>query len=233
MKAISLFSGIGGLDLAAEWAGIETVLFCEKDPYCQKVLNKHWPYVPIVEDIRDVRGFPVDIVFGGYPCQPFSNAGKRRGTEDDRYLWPEMLRVIKECQPTWVVGENVAGHVSMGLDTVLLDMESAGYEVLPFVIPACAVNAPHIRKRTWVVAYAGSGWNGKQCKRIISEKNGIGKRDVHFWQQEPMPRRVADGIPRRVDRLRCLGNAVVPQQAYPLFAAITSLAARPMAQKDL
>ena len=165
MNHLSLFSGIGGLDLAAEWAGFETVGQCEWADYPTKVLEKHWPEVPRWRDIRTLtrESFyartglrTVDVVSGGFPCQPFSIAGKRRGQEDDRYLWPEMLRVIKELRPAWVVGENVAGIVSMALDQVLFDLESIGYSCQAFVIPACAVDAPHRRDRCAIVAHACS-----------------------------------------------------------------------------
>ena len=155
VKHLDLFSGIGGFALAARWVGWETVGFCEIDPYCQKVLRKHWPDIPIYEDIRELDGRTVghvDIITGGYPCQPFSVAGKQRGEADDRHLWPEFARLIREIRPRWVVGENVAGHISMGLDNVLADLEGFGYTWEAFVIPACAVNAPHKRDRVWVVA---------------------------------------------------------------------------------
>lgn len=171
---LDLFSGIGGFSLAASWTGgIETVAFCEIEPYCQKVLHKHWPDVPIYPDIKQLRGEDigsVDIVCGGFPCQPFSCAGKQRGKEDDRYLWPEMFRVIQETKPTWVIGENVANFVNMGLDDCVLDLESEGYEVQPFIIPACAVNAPHRRDRVWIVAHT-EGRNDRGRSREIQSKN--------------------------------------------------------------
>ena len=159
---LSLFSGIGGLDLAAELAGFRTVGQCELADYPMAVLEKHWPGLPRWRDIRTLTGDcfyeqtglrTVTVVSGGFPCQPFSTAGKRRGKDDDRYLWPEMLRVIQEIRPAWVVGENVAGLVSMALDTVLSDLESIGYACQAFVIPACAVDAPHRRDRVAIVSY--------------------------------------------------------------------------------
>ena len=165
---LSLFSGIGGLDLAAEMAGFRTVGQCEWADYPTKVLEKHWPDVPRWKDIRTLTGESfhektglrtVDIISGGFPCQPFSVAGKRRGKEDDRYLWPEMLRVISELRPTWVVGENVAGIVNMALDQVYADLENEGYSVQAFIIPACAVDAPHRRDRCAIVAHC----NNRQC----------------------------------------------------------------------
>ena len=332
---ISLFSGIGGIDIAAGWAGFETVLFCEKDEYCQKVLRKHWPDVPIIGDIRDVKkevmaesttqrlqvkqegkqpesvlyaergstkdrqagntiNQPITLVTGGFPCQPFGVAGKRAGKEDDRYLWPEMLRVIKEFKPTWVVGENVAGIINMALDTVCTDLEGEGYEVQPIVLPACSVNAPHRRYRVFIVAYASrerwgrwsngdekghdrtlqtkrpstgdkqetpadvtdtdierkqqSQGNIKEGRERISnsgedvtnsrcESYGHGEyrgsevfREEQaegclsgWWATEPELGRVAYGVPARVDRLKCLGNAVVPQQIYPILKYIAEI----------
>jgi len=158
-KHIDLFSGIGGFSLAARWAGFETVQFVEIDPFCRKVLNKNFPGVPIHDDIKTYKHSGASRPFlltGGFPCQPFSCAGKRRGAEDDRALWPEMLRVISEARPTWVIGENVGGFISMGLDDCISDLEAEGYTVQPFVIPACAVNAPHRRDRVWIVALTPS-----------------------------------------------------------------------------
>lgn len=198
MTHLSLFTGIGGLDLAAEAAGFKTVGQCEWADYPIKLLERHWPEVPRWRDIRSLTKesfyertgrWTVDVVSGGFPCQPFSLAGKRRGRKDDRYLWPEMLRVIKELRPAWVVGENVAGLVSMAesaenlnvegriinrlpdgdyyqaawirqedmlLMEFIKDLENVGYEVQAFVIPACAVGAPHRRDRLALVAHAYS-----------------------------------------------------------------------------
>lgn len=160
---LSLFSGIGGLDLAAEAAGFVTVGQCELADYPTKVLEKHWPAVPRWRDIRTLtkESFfertglrTVDIISGGFPCQPFSVAGKRRSEEDDRYLWTEMLRVIEELRPRWVLGENVPGIIGLALDTVLSDLETCGYTAQAFVVPACGVDAPHRRDRVAIVAYA-------------------------------------------------------------------------------
>ncbi len=152
---LDLFSGIGGFALAAKWNGYRTVGFCDNEPYAQAVLKKHWPEVPCHKDIREVRGelyAGVTLLTGGFPCQPFSVAGKQGGKNDDRYLWPEMLRVIREARPTWIIGENVAGIVNMALDQVHTDLEAEGYEVESIIIPACAVDAPHRRDRVWIIA---------------------------------------------------------------------------------
>jgi len=165
MKHIGLFEGIGGFSLAARWAGWETIAWCEWNDFGQKVLRHHFPKAQGHGDITQTdftiyRG-QCDIVTGGFPCQPYSTAGKRLGKEDERHLWPEMLRAIREIQPRWVVGENVLGLVnwSGGLvfHEVQADLEAAGYEVFPYVLPACAVNAPHRRDRVWFVAHSKSG----------------------------------------------------------------------------
>lgn len=276
---LSLFAGIGGLDLAAEWAGFHTVGQCEWADYPTRVLEKHWPDVPRWRDIRTLTKESyhertglrtVDVISGGFPCQPFSVAGKRRGKADDRYLWPEMLRVISELKPAWVVGENVAGIVNMALDQVLSDLEGQGYAARTFVVPACAVDAPHRRDRCAIVAWhhdrqpnrreslsalcgAEERANAEPCgvrddvadahdgggalrrdgelpttPAVTGKKHNYRGRTEDYaprqwWPAEPGVGRVADGIPHRVDRLRCLGNAVVPQQFYPFFAAIAEV----------
>lgn len=363
LKILDLFSGIGGFSYAAERlvGGYETVGFCEIDPFCQKVLKKHWPNVPVHDDVRKLaneadrfRGL-VDVVCGGYPCQPFSLAGVRKGQEDDRHLWPEMLRIIQAAKPRFVIGENVAGHISMGLDHVLSDLEAENYTARAFVIPACAKDAKHRRDRVWVVGYTehygssatkvrrsdakdegrpqkgqkqaeqsqganrptsdavlentssgkrqsrsekqealrevskdrrehdysgGSGetytadvahtdciggenkqehqtnWQKQQpdggsdgATQDVGNANGahpqrgrlpIGIHPQHtdtdcggdrgrgqatqLWEPEPRVGRVANGIPKRVDRLKSLGNSIVPQVAAEIFIAIKAMA---------
>lgn len=235
MTHLSLFSGIGGMDLAAEMAGFTTVGQCEAGEYQAAVLRRHWPTVPLWRDIRDLSGGgfrertglgAVDVISGGFPCQPFSTAGKQRGKTDDRYLWPEMLRVVRELRPTWVVGENVAGIVRLALDDVLSELEGAGYACRAFVLPACAVGAPHRRERVAIVAHSdGERLQTGNTERRLRPEHGRDpaacaccSRDP--WQAEPGVGRVADGVPHRMDRLRALGNAVVPQQFYPIFRAI-------------
>lgn len=163
MKIVDLFSGIGGFSYAAEKlvGGFETIAFVEREPYCQKVLRKHWHNVPIFNDIRSFNGKEfrdADIVVGGFPCQPWSVAGKQEGhlDEQDRDLWHEMVRVIKDVQPKWIIGENVRGFVNMpmGLKRSLFDLESIGYRAVPFIIPACATDAKHRRERCWIVGHS-------------------------------------------------------------------------------
>jgi len=169
---LDLFSGIGGFALAAKWNGYRTVGFCDNEPYSQAILNKHWPEVPCHKDIREVRGelyAGVTLLTGGFPCQPFSVAGKQRGKDDNRYLWPEMLRVIQEANPTWIIGENVAGIVNLALDQVCADLEGKGYEVEPIIIPACAVDAPHRRDRVWIVAHSTGGERGGMQDKISTQ----------------------------------------------------------------
>ena len=212
---LSLFTGIGGLDLAAEMAGIKTIGQCEWADYPTKVLEKHWPDVPRWRDIRTLtkESFyektglrTVDIISGGFPCQPFSLAGYRRGEADDRYLWPEMLRVISELSPHWVLGENVPGIVNLALDTVLSDLENIGYTWQAFIVPACGVDAPHKRERCAVLAYSGEQWWNERWNRSNqnAESNGEERPDNRAgtqaistgerWQDKSSTTGMADGV---------------------------------------
>jgi DNA (cytosine-5)-methyltransferase 1 len=191
MKHGSLFSGIGGFDLAAEWMGWENKFHCEWNTFGQKVLKYYWPnsisYNDITKTDFTIHRGNIDIITGGFPCQPYSSAGKRLGKEDDRHLWPEMLRAIREIQPSWVVGENVLGLVnwSGGLvfHEVQADLEAEGYEVQPYVLPAVSVNAPHRRDRVWFVAYSASAseranqLSGIRCQN--GEIGGEGSQTIY------------------------------------------------------
>ena len=188
MNHLDLFSGIGGLHLAGEmvWGDeFNTIAHVEIDKFCQKVLKKHWPNVPIISDIKEYKhnGTTIDLLTGGFPCQPFSCAGKQRGKKDDRYLWPAMLRIISATRPTWIIGENVAGIIKLGLDQVLSDLENEDYACQSFIIPACAQNAPHRRDRVWIVANCKEpndrGYlRGKEKRQVQESGNGIKQRDV-------------------------------------------------------
>lgn len=312
---VSLFSGVGGLDLAAEWAGFTTLAFCERDSYCQQVLRKHWPDVPIFDDVREVTADAlreagidrVDLLSGGFPCQPFSFAGQRRGADDERHLWPEMCRIIREVRPRWVLAENVRGLLSIDsgrtFGAILRDLASLGYRVGWCVYGARDVGAPHKRERVFIVAYAtgkqsgrvqqpgiqsnvgasgrtvadtdssrqpqpegdvGEQWGrvGDGCEDVAhaagihAQRLADGPRQVQSWggssgptqpglgrvfdefstrmdrgwpgwpagpgeeQHSFEPPRVATGVPNREERLKALGNAVVPAQAYPILKAI-------------
>lgn len=300
MTVLDLFSGIGGFSLGLErTGGFRTVAFCETDPFCQKVLTKHWLEVPCYGDIKTLTGERLradgiipDIITGGPPCQPASLAGQRRGEADDRWLWPEALRLVAEVRPRWAVFENPYGILALKQGVVFerlcAEMESQGYTVQTFVIPACGIGAPHRRNRVWImahtekpgrqtfptdrlgnrasrplhatcsgnVAYAdeqhgnrgrydpgevrgewsvqahlqgsenmgntiGARWENIQGQCPPSESPG-GKEfgTTNWWNSEPAVGRVAHGIPRRVDRLRGLGNAVVPQLITMLGYAI-------------
>ena len=169
----SLFSGIGGFDLAAEWMGWENIFHCEWNPFGQRILNYYWPKAISYNDITKTdftihRG-TIDVLTGGFPCQPYSVAGEQKGTEDERHLWPQMLRAVREIQPRFVVGENVSGLVSWSnglvFEQVQIDLEAEGYEVTPFLLPAASVNAPHKRERIWFIAHSSSGGQSRRGGR--------------------------------------------------------------------
>jgi len=266
---IDLFSGIGGFALAAQWAGFETVVFCENDEYCQKVIKKHWPAVPITPDIRDFDGTKrrgATLITAGPPCQPISKAGNRAGARDDRWLWPEALRIINEALPRWAVLENPPGIESMGLENIIIGLENFGYEVRIVDIPACAVGAYHIRQRDWILANLDGEWKlqpkGREqeqrgrpidsIKKISSNpcgsrlpmrsQAGKNKKNARYFQKgdrptdnppeylpridgphQPLLGRGVHGISNRVDRIRALGNSIVPQVAHELIKGIAEI----------
>jgi DNA (cytosine-5)-methyltransferase 1 len=248
----SLFAGIGGIDLGLERAGMTCKWQVEWDSFCQKILTKHWPDVPKYGDVHNVGKHnleTVDLIAGGFPCQPHSVAGKRKGAGDDRNLWPEYFRIIKELKPRYVLGENVPGIVTTYIDKVLSDLESEAYTCTTFNLPAVAFDAPHRRERIFVVAYS----NGLRCQDTQKRQGSVPefgstneqvegwRRDnlsnsqgIHglwskeeegnniqesrrfcrgSWGTKPRVGRMAYGVADRVDRLRGLGNAVVPQVA--------------------
>ena len=232
VRHLDLFSGIGGFALAAQMVGgIETVGFCEIDPWAQKVLAKNFPGVPCHEDVKtlDPNDYGrIDLITGGYPCQPFSVAGLRRGQEDDRHLWPEVRRIVEQCRPRMVLCENVAGHVTMGLDEVLSELESLGYSAGATVIPACAVGAGHRRDRLWIIAHAK-----RQGRKRHQPDNCIlsGTIKAHAkpcdgiaatWTQLARCRgsiRESDGLSVQMVRnaTKGAGNAIVPQVAAEIL----------------
>tara|TARA_R110002096_G_scaffold381352_1_gene575204 strand:- start:304 stop:1161 length:858 start_codon:yes stop_codon:yes gene_type:complete len=190
MTHASLFSGIGGFDLAAQWMGWENVFHCEYDPFCQKVLKHHFPNSKLYKDVRkfDATAYAgrIDILTGGFPCQPFSSAGKRLGTEDERHLWGEMLRIIREIKPSYVVGENVRGLLNWGggvqFEQVCSDLEAEGYEVTPYILPACGKSAPHRRDRIWFVAYSNSSEQKRDKKANNQKKRNLrGNEEVDVF----------------------------------------------------
>lgn len=200
----------------------------EIDPYASAVLRKHWPDVPNHGDIRgiDARVSRPDVLCGGFPCQPVSSAGSRLGREDDRWLWSEYRRVIQQLRPDWVIGENVAGLLEMGLDDILADLEGDSYAARTFDIPARAVGARHERRRLWIVAHAAGSndWKsiGEASTGQESEPRGRPLEGWRIWDSEPAVARVVDGIPAELDRYRCIGNAIVPQVAEIIGRAIVS-----------
>ena len=261
MRYLSLFSGIGGFDLGFDRAGMECAGQVEIDDYCRRVLAKHWPDVRRIADIREVQGDEfgtVDLICGGFPCQPHSVAGQRLGAADDRNLWPEMCRVIAAIRPAWVVAENVPGIRGTILDAVVSDLEGEGYEVGILDFPACGLQAWHIRARIYIIAHLSDrrrdGLEGEKRQRAYSkarqqeaigrhyipDSDGIGRfgragqsrpggrrelENRNWWAVEPGVGRVVHGLPNRVDRVRALGNAVVPQVAEWLGRRIVAVGA--------
>jgi DNA (cytosine-5)-methyltransferase 1 len=239
-KHLDLFSGIGGFALAAKsiWKErYENVGFCEIDKYCQKVLRKNFGNdIKVFEDIRNLRKEDVvetvDLLTGGDPCQPHSNAGKRNGTSDDRCLWDEMFAIIRWAKPRWIINENVVGSISnMVFDKKISNLENEGYTTAKFIIPACAVGADHKRERVWIVANTvRDGFQGRIEKQLLEETQ---KRQAEILfsgrnnggDNIPTPRifRRTDGISQGLDRVRVIGNAIVPQIAMVLLAAIKAI----------
>ena len=285
LQHLDLFSGIGGFSLGLEaTGGFETKAFCDIEKYPRQVLQKHWPHVKQYEDIKELNyerlkadGIDsIDIITGGYPCQPFSIAGRQKGEQDPRHLWPEYFRLVKELRPTWVIGENVSGHIKLGLDTVIEDLESEDYSVRPFSISASSIGANHQRERIWILAHSRrSQWpraelrgenenetrkeNANQFERSSStsevdvantnderlqrqwqsrnqftprfnssrESSEEGQRTMGqgWWESEPNMGRVAHGVPKRVDRLKSLGNSLIPQIPYYIGKTILEVMA--------
>ena len=258
MKVLDLFSGIGGFSLGLERAGMTTVAFCEIDKKAQQVLRKHWPNVPIFEDVctltkelLDERGITIDVICGGFPCQDISLAGKGAGIEGERSgLWTEYARIISELRPKFVIVENVSALLSRGLDRVLGDLAEIGYDAEWHCISASAVGAPHRRDRVWIIAYPEAKsqrrereeiydepcWvrpeisytmrEGLERQRTLSSRIGSELSDTRnnsWWATEPNVGRVAHGVSGRVDRLKQLGNAVVPQIPELIGRAIYDL----------
>jgi len=235
LNVLDLFSGIGGFSLGFERAGMNTVAFCEYDPHARKILKKHWPEVPIHEDIRQLNGekyYGIDVLCGGFPCQPYSRSGKQLGENDHRDLWPEMRRVIEESRPRWIVCENSSNVLNMAFGKIRSDLEAIGYEVgEPLCIPACAINADHRRERAWICANSKNiglqGIGEKEISRIAGlqiELTGIfeSKRSRSSISKPGMLRSY-NGIPCGVDRIKRLGNAVVPQIPEAIGRIIISI----------
>ena len=249
---IDLFTGIGAWSYAGHMLGIETIGFCEYEPECKKVLNKHWPEIKIIDDIKEMKGDEfgyADIITGGYPCQPFSVAGNQKATEDDRHLWPEMYRIIKKVRPSWVICENVVGHIELGLDQVHHDLESIGYTSTTFDIPALATGANHNRRRVFIVAHTTS--NGRDESKVrtsngspdeyskertdensnheglSSLRAGMDGRGEQAWRRgtKPPPLRMDDELPRQLDKNRgarnkMIGNSIDPKICFEILKSI-------------
>jgi DNA (cytosine-5)-methyltransferase 1 len=238
----SLFSGIGGFDLAAEWIGWENMFHCEINEFCNKVLNYYWPNAKSYKDIKKTdftkwRG-KIDVLTGGFPCQPNSRAGKQNFQEDERFLWPEMFRAFREIQPTWGVPENVLGIIDSEytIRKIESDLASIGYDLLPIQIPANAVGANHKRERIWFVAHSSNirrkgGVERKQAahEQRFNEKDLLTRELQRSEWGNGLPRpqifRNDDGVSKKlvIESIRAFGNAIVPKVAYEIFKAISSI----------
>jgi DNA (cytosine-5)-methyltransferase 1 len=224
MTHVSLFTGIGGLDLAAEAAGFETVLQVEREPYALKILARHWPSVPRITDVREVTSASVDrpitVISGGFPCQPFSKAARGRNLKW-KDLSSEFIRVVQELRPTYVVAENVRGAI---IDQVCTQLRNIGYRSTTEHSKASSFGLPHHRHRWWAIAYPND--KGKFLSSLHDAVAKLQTPQDDTWDAENLTRvfRATNGVPNRMDRLKALGNAVVPAQAYPIFAAIARTA---------
>ena len=243
LRHTDLCSGIGGFSLGFEWSGLsEPVLFCEIDPWCRKVLAKHWPDVPIAEDVKELANDPdglvpdCDILTAGYPCPPFSLASrKRKGEADERHIWPYIKTIVSAKHPSWLVFENVRGHISLGLASVLDDLSKENYTAIPLLLSAFSVGAIHERARLYIVAYSNNRccavrWdrqlqqNAEAVRCRSSRRERAAQFDARQWRQiQSRPYGVADGIPERLDRNRALGNAILPQIAMRIGQTIKAV----------
>lgn len=231
MRHLDLFSGIGGFSLGLERAGFTTIAFCEKDLYCQRILTKHWPYVPIYSDIRMLPSIETDVLTAGFPCQDVSYGGRGGSIHHPRTgLWYEAFRRIRDIRPKYTILENVPGLFRRGFGRVLRDLASIGYDAEWHCIPASSLGAPHVRNRVWIVAYPTSiGLQGSGTAQLEEPQLPIrwgtlrryrAREGTAQWQNEPSMDRMVDGIPNWVDRVRTLGNSIVPQMAHYLGMCI-------------
>ena len=241
LKVLDLFSGIGGFSYASEQlvGGFETVAFCEIDKFCQKVLKKNFPNVPIYDDVKELQNETtrfrgIDIVCGGFPCQPFSIASpNRKGTEDNRYLWGEMFEIAKMVKANWIIGENVVGLQQMGLEQILLELEGSGYQSQVFNIPALSCGTNHTRQRLWIIANSNCSLESRNWLPLGLEKGNkpylqyfdVGENATTNWQSETRIYRRNDGLSKELDgikrkRLKALGNSICPQVVAQIFQAI-------------
>ena len=244
MQALSLFTGVMGIDLAGEWAGIKTIAACERNEFCQSIIRKHKPGIPIYDDVctltrarlenDGIDSNAIRLISSGDPCQPSSSAGKRKGKNDDRHLWPETNRIIEEIRPDWVVRENVAGNITMGLDEVLTNLDDLSYTAQSFVIPASGIGADHERYRVFTIGYAHRFTKSQdnQIAHAFREKwesweataRKFRTEASEFYRKanEPGVCRMDDGLSSRLynARMMALGNAVNPLQIFPIIAAI-------------
>ena len=244
LKILDLFSGIGGFSYSAEQlvGGFKTEAFCEIDPFCQKILKKNFPNVPIYDDVKELKNDTnrfgrIDIVCGGFPCQPFSLASStRKGTKDDRFLWGEMFEIAQNVRADWIIGENVNGLINLGLDQILSQLENNNYSARVFNIPASSAGANHLRQRLWIVAHSNCSFKSRKRKSSRLEKarqfNSLDfkAREYPFpkWESESRIHREHDGLSKGMDsirrkRLKALGNSIVPQVVARIFDCIKEI----------